>query len=275
MDPATDSSTPDYTLGFSEAAMLAGMRHSARSQAAYLLPHLKPGLRVIDVGCGPGAISLGLAEAVAPGGELYGIDMEESQVELAKRLAQGEGRDNATFQTADAHSLPFEDSFFDVAHFHNVLMHVPDTQRTLQEAKRVLKPGGLVASRELIGASSFLYPDFGVLRQSWDVFEDLVTADDGHPQMGKDLKTHFLEAGFEIVRTSASFDSYSTPEEIAFVYHFANNWFLSPEITDAAVKYGAGTPRLFADIRAAYERWIASPQAWAGLAYGEAVARKL
>ncbi len=268
------SGTPDYTMGFSEEILASFRRYSAETHAAYLLPYLKPGLRVLDFGSGPGTISVGLAKAVEPDGELHGVDMEESQVELANYFAKEGGHENATFQVGDAIDLPFEDGFFDVAHCHNVLMHIPDTQAVLAEVKRVLKPGGIIASREMICASSFSHPDFGVLRKSWDMFEDLLAADDAHPQMGKDLKTFFLEAGFTAIWASASFDIYTGPEDAEFIYGVAQNWFLAPEITDAAIKYGATSEQLIKDISDAYEKWRVHPGAICALAFGEAIAHK-
>ena len=88
--------TPDYTMGYSEEFLQLLHRRSAQTHAAYLLPHLKPGLRVLDFGCGPGTISVGLAKAVEPG-EIHGIDMEESQIGLARAAAQAGGHANATF----------------------------------------------------------------------------------------------------------------------------------------------------------------------------------
>ncbi len=105
--------TPDYTMGYSEEFLQLLHRRSAQTHAAYLLPHLKPGLQVLDFGCGPGTISVGLAKAVEPG----------------------------EFHVGDVTALPFEDDSFDVAHCHAVLMHVPDTKAVLAEVKRVLKPG--------------------------------------------------------------------------------------------------------------------------------------
>ena len=267
------SATPDYTMGFSEEFLEALRRFQAKNQAAYVLPHLRPGLRVLDFGCGPGTISVGLALAVAPG-ELHGVDMEESQIDLARAVAEAGGHANAIFRVGDVTALPFEDNFFDVAHCHNVLMHVPDTRAVLAEVKRVLKPGGLIACREMICEASFTHPDFGVIRKAWDMFEDLLAADDGHPQMGKDIKGFILEAGFANVQMTASFSVYSTPEEVAFIYRLANEWFLSPEITEAAVKYGAASEELCNDIRVAYEKWRDHPAAFAAIAYGEAVANK-
>ena len=267
------SATPDYTMGFSEEMLESLRRYTAESSAAYLLPQLRPGLRVLDFGCGPGTISVGLAKAVAPG-EMHGIDMEESQIDVARAVAEAGGHDNATFHVGDVADLPFEDGFFDVAHCHNVLMHIPDTGAVLAEVKRVLRPGGIIACREMICGSSFTHPDFGVIRSAWDMFEDLLSADDGHPQMGRDLKNHIIEAGFTNVRITASFDIYSTPADVAFIYEFANKWFLSPEIVEAAIKYGASTRELCDAISAAYDSWKDHPGAFVGLAFGEVVAGK-
>ena len=265
--------TPDYSVGFSEEFLQSLRRYTAEANAAYLLPHLKPGLRILDFGCGPGMITVGLAKAVEPG-ELHGVDMEQSQVDIARSVAAVGGHDNATFHVGDVTALDFEDDFFDVAHCHNVLMHIPDTAGTLAEVKRVLKPGGIIACREMITASSFTEPDFGVIRKAWDMFEDLIAADDGHPQMGRELKSRLSNAGYTDIRVSASFDMYTTPDDIDFIGVLALQWFLSPEITEAAIKYGAATQKLCDDIRNAYERWRDHPGAMVGVAFGEALANK-
>lgn len=265
--------TPDYTMGFGEGILEHLRRHSAEASAAYLLPYLRPGLRVLDFGCGPGSISVGLARAVAPG-EMHGVDMEESQINMARSLAAAMGQDNAMFHVGEATDLPFEDNFFDVAHCYNVLMHIPDTGAVLAEVKRVLKPGGIIGCREIICDSSFTHPDFGVLKKAWDMFADLLEADDGHSQMGKDMGGYLMESGFANVRTDATFNVYSTPEDIVAFDKLVNRWFLSSTITEAATKYGAATAKLFDDIRDAHKKWTTHPGAIAAIAYGEAVANK-
>ena len=261
-------------MGFSEEYLRVLSRVTASTHAAYLLPHLRPGFRVLDFGCGLGTISVGLAEAIAPG-VLHGIDMEESQISLARAMAQAKGRDNAVYHIGDVTALPFEDEFFDVAHCHNVLMHVPDTRAVLNEVIRVLKPGGIVGCREMICGSSFISPDFGILGETWRLFEDLLEADEGHPQMGKELKKHLIDAGFANIRTSASFTAYGTPGDVVFAYRLAKRWFLSHEITGAAIKYGAATQRLREDLQIALEKWKEHPGAFAAIAYGEVIATKL
>lgn len=260
-------------MGYSEDFLQGLNRTTASTHAAYLLPHLRPGLDILDFGCGPGTISVGLAEAVAPG-VLHGIDMEESQISLARTVAEAGGRDNAVYHVGDVTALPFEDGFFDVAHCHNVLMHVPDTRAVLGEVYRVLKPGGILGCREMICESSFIHPDFDILGETWRMFADLLEADEGHAQMGKDVKTHLVETGFANIRINASFTTYSTPEEVAFAHRLADQWFLSTEITGAALKYGATTQKLLDDLQSAFGEWREDPSAFAAIAYGEAVANK-
>ena len=267
------SGTPDYTSGFSEVYVRYQMRHTAESSAAHLLPYVRPGLRVLDFGCGPGSISVGLARAVERG-ELHGVDMETSQVEIARSVAEDAGQTNATFHVADVTDLPFEDGFFDIAHCHQVLTHVPDTSAVLAEVKRVLKPGGVLGCREIICESSFIYPNLGDVRQVWQLYEDLLAWDDGHPQMGKEMRGHIQRAGFTGIRLTSSFDMYSAPSEVAFTYEFLRDWVLSPEITKAAIRYGVTTAEICDRTRFALNNWKEHPEACIAPAFGEVVASK-
>lgn len=106
------------------------------------------------------------------------------------------------------------------------------------------------------------------------MFAELVAADDGHPQMGKYMKGHILEAGFANIRMSASFSVYNSPGEIASIYRLVTQWLLSPEVSEAAMKYGASSERLVNDLQVAYGSWKEHPGALFTFAYGEAIANK-
>ena len=265
--------TPDYTMGYSEEFLQLLDRRSAETHAAYLLPHLKPGDRVLDFGCGPGTITVGLARAVEPG-EVHGIDMEESQIAMARSAAEAGGHANVTFHLGDVTALPFEDNSFEVAHCHAVLMHVPDTAAVLSEVKRVLKPGGIVASRELFEDSSFLEPSDERTDAAWATFSRLLAANGGHPQMGKELKMRFQEAGFTDIRTGGSFDFFGAAEDVAFLYQFINDWFFSPNVIEAATKYGIATREHFDMCKQGLDEWSSAPGACGGFAFGEVIAAK-
>ncbi len=271
--PDQSSATPDYTMGYSEDFLQLLDRRSAATHAAYLLPHLRPGDRVLDFGCGPGTITVGLAKAIEPG-EVHGIDMEESQVAMARSAAEAGGHSNATFHVGDVTALPFEDDSFDVAHCHAVLMHVPDTAATLAEVKRVLKPGGIIASREMIVDSSFLEPTDDNTHKAWAAFASLLAANGGHPQMGKELKSAALEAGFSDLRTSGSFQFFGTTEDVAFLRRFIDDWFFSPNVIEAATKYGLVTHEQFDSWRQGLDEWRDAPGSCGAFAFGEVIARK-
>ena len=268
-----DTPTPSYTMGYSdEFAKLLDRRNSGIN-ATHLLPYLKPGLRVLDLGCGPGTISVGLAKVVEPG-ELQGIDMEESQIKIARAAATAGGHDNAVFRTGDVTRLSYEDDTFDVAHCHALLMHVRDTQAVLAEVKRVLKSGGLVSAREMIGSASFSEPELDGLADAWVTFSKLLEANGGHPQMGKELPRKFLQAGFSAIHASASFDYYGTVEDVAFYHTFAVGWFFSSQTVEATIKHGLATREQFETWRRLLEQWKNSPGAVAAIAWGEAIGQK-
>ena len=262
-----------YTMGYSEDFRQLLDRRSASTHAFHLLPHLKPGLRVLDFGCGPGNISVGLAERIAPG-EFHGIDMEASQVELARAAAAAGGHDNMTFHVGNVNSLPFENDYFDVAHCHAVLMHIPDTQTALAEVKRVLKPGGIIASREAIVASSFLEPQPEEITDAWGVFTRLLEGNGAHPHFGRELKAAFLEAGFTDIQCGASFDFFGARDDVAFLHGFISDWFFSPPVIAALTHFGLATDDDIALWRRLLDEWREIPAASGAIAFGEAIATK-
>ncbi len=104
-------------------------------------------MQLLDVGCGPGAITVGLAGVVAPG-EVVGVDFQATQVDQARALAAERGVVNARFEIGDAYQLPFPDGSFDALFAHAVLMHLRDPVRALAEMRRVLRPGGIAGVRD-------------------------------------------------------------------------------------------------------------------------------
>lgn len=113
------------------------------NDAPELIPFLKPGMKVLDVGCGPGAITMGVAEVVNPG-EVVGIEPAENRVDTGNDIARERGLDNVSFKVGAAQKLDFPDDEFDVVYSNTVLHHCMDPIGVLREQRRVAKPGGLV-----------------------------------------------------------------------------------------------------------------------------------
>ena len=264
-----------YVMGYSEAYLRILSSRSAADTLGYLMPYLKPGFRVLDVGCGPGSISVGLAEAIVPG-ELHGIDIKSSQVEMAAQSAVDRGVSNAKFSVADLRDLPFEDGSFDVVHCNDTLAYIPNTEAALNEMKRVLKSGGILGWREIIMDLFMTHPDPDPrpMSQAYAVFADTLDADDGHPQMGKELAGHLDQAGFTDIRMSASFEMFTGPERLKLLYDLGEQWFFMPDVQSPATQYGAATPRVFDELKQSRERWYHSAGAMGAFAFGEALAVK-
>jgi ubiquinone/menaquinone biosynthesis C-methylase UbiE len=99
--------------------------------------------RVLDVGCGTGVLTRVLA-GWSGVGEVVGVDPAPSLLDKARELAGG--LSNITYEVADGRDLPFEDASFDVVIFDSTLCHVPQPERALAEAARVLRPSGWLAA---------------------------------------------------------------------------------------------------------------------------------
>jgi len=136
-----------YLHGYEEWTRTWMSQRTAARDLAFAVPHLRPGMDVLDCGCGPGSITIDLAEIVAPG-QVTGVDVEPRQLEAARALAHERGVSNVRFEPASVNGLPYPDASFDVAVAHFVIEHVRDPVRALREMRRVLKPGGLAAVKD-------------------------------------------------------------------------------------------------------------------------------
>ena len=121
---------------------------------------LKPGMKVLDVGCGSGTITLGVAVAVNPG-TVMGVDPVADSIGSAKKLAaQVNHPGNVKFQVGDSHLLDFPDESFDLVYSHTVIHFFLDPVAAIKEQRRVVKKGGWVVASGVRdwGGAPFFYP---------------------------------------------------------------------------------------------------------------------
>jgi ubiquinone/menaquinone biosynthesis C-methylase UbiE len=133
-----------YSHGHHESVLRSHRWRTVENSAAYLAPHLAPGLDLLDVGCGPGNLTAALARRVAPG-RVVGLDRAPDVVAAA---AADFTADNLAFTTGDVYALDYPDASFDIVHAHQVLQHITDPVAALRDLRRVLRPGGLLAARD-------------------------------------------------------------------------------------------------------------------------------
>ena len=206
----------------------------ADQEAAFFLPHLRPGMQVRDVGCGPGSITLGLAEVVAPG-EVVGIDIQPSQVQRARDLACERGIANVRFEVGDGTRLPFPDHSFDAVFAHAVLLHLSEPVRALAEMRRVLRPGGLAGVREPDDGTILLTPATPLLEQWLALIIRKGRHHGADPLVGRHLRRLLLEAGFVRAEASASAESAGSPEETRRYAAFFKTWSVRTALTEGWV----------------------------------------
>jgi len=101
---------------------------------------LQAGLKVLDIGSGPGLLALDISQKMAGSGSVVGVDMADNMIESAEKLCADNKR--VSFEQGDAMSLPFADNSFDAVVSTQVYEYVPDLDAALAEFARVLRPGG-------------------------------------------------------------------------------------------------------------------------------------
>ena len=154
-------------------------------------------MRVLDVGCGPGTITLDLAEAVAPTGAVIGIENVEGPLEQARPTPPHEVTTRTRFELADVMELPYADASFDVVHAHQVLQHLADPVGALREMARVTRPGGLVAVRDVDYASMVWHPASEGMTRWLGVYRRLARLNHAEPDAGRHLVAWAHAAGLD------------------------------------------------------------------------------
>lgn len=248
-------------------------RRRASVQAAFFLPYVRSGMALLDCGCGSGSITAGLANVVSPG-RAIGVDIAEIEIERARKQSADAGIENVVFEVGNVYALEFADNSFDAVFCHNVLEHLTDPVPALTEMRRVLKPGGVIGVRDFDLSGCLLSsandtPDrfFTIYRADW-------LAVGGHPDLGRRLRGLLHQAGFSVVRATASFDAYGTPEDLVFLARLAASRCTEPGFVQRVVSMGIATRDILAELQDSWAQWAQDPTAFAALAHGEVVARK-
>ena len=233
----------------------------------FLLPHVRPGLDVLDVGCGVGSIALDLAPRIAPG-RIVGVDADEGQLEAAQRSAAERGIDNATFVTASVYELPFEDSTFDVVYANAVLMYVREQVRALAEMRRILRPDGVAAVTDDDLGTVVISPERPELMLAPRLFERAVAREGGNARYSRHLRTLMLEAGFARTEGVAHApEVYGDLASTRWFAEFAVGLFTAPSMADVIVGEGWATREELDAVISAVQEWGELPDAFASWLY--------
>ena len=273
-EPRRDQPQERYPVGYHEEVVDFFSGRSAETQAAFLLPHLRPGVRLLDCGCGPGTITVGLAAVVSPG-QVVGVDVEPAQIDAARARAARLGLGNVRFEVASAYDLPFPDASLDAVFMHGVLEHLREPVRALKEAHRVLAAGGVVGLRHAVLGGHLLWPSDQQVEEFFRLYGLVSRAGGGDPEFGSGQVGCLLEAGFGRPIPSASYDCWTSDAEMTSRSAAMIAGFLSRSaMADRAVELGLADREGLRRSAEAALGWGRNPAAFAAEAWCEAVAWK-
>ncbi len=247
-----------YTHGHHQSVVQSHARRRAEVEAWFLLPRLAPDMRLLDVGCGPGTITTGLARAVAEG-SVIGLDAAESVLEHAREHASSEDVRNLEFVSGDVYALDFPDGSFDVVYANQLLQHLTDPVAAIVEMRRVLKPGGWLGVRDADYATMCPHPKFAEFDDWNRLYHDVAYRNQAEPDAGRALAAWVRAGGFAELEVH--------PNVVAMDGEEARIWgrtwsqrILYSGIADQALEYELADQAALERISGGWARWADSAE---------------
>lgn len=204
-----------YTPGYSENAIRFMERRTLDLHGDFIRPWLSRAKRILDVGCGPGSITLEVAERF-PKAAVTGVDREASQLEIARSGAAARGLENVSFALGglgEDWNPPLE--AFDLVYSHAVFEHVPNPIDCLRQLHSSLREDGIIALKSPDWGGFVLYPETRECRDALDVYETIQQTNGGDTHAGRKLGAWLREAGFVDSGITATYEIYRDVPEVA------------------------------------------------------------
>ena len=245
---------------------------SAARYADFVLPLLGREDRVLDVGCGPGPITIGLAQGVQ---HVTGVDVDDAEFADARIYAASHGIDNVTFREGSIYQLDFEDASFDAGTLLSMLETLDDPLAGLAEVRRVLKPGAVVGASSIEYGGLMLHgPDEPLLRRFYEL-RLAIWRDQGdvHPYRGRELRGLLRGAGFADVEANLTYFSYGTEEQVhtfglGRAADCRDEWYV-----EGVTRLGLADREELDALERAWTGWAESLDAFAAFTWGRATCR--
>jgi SAM-dependent methyltransferase len=261
-----------YTHGHAASVLRSHANRTVDNSAAYLIPWLRPGVRLLDVGCGPGTITVDIAQRVAPG-QVVGIEPTPGPLADATANAERVGATNVEFRLGDVYALDIPDDSFGVVHAHQVLQHLGDPVGALREMLRVCRPDGVVAARDADYAAMTWFPADPRLDRWLEIYRAVAHGNGAEPDAGRRMLAWANAAGASDTVASASLWCYATPSARAWWGGMWAERILTSAITRQAVEGGHADEAELRDISAAWRAWAGQDDGWFAIIHGEVICR--
>lgn len=261
-----------YSHGHHASVLRSHQWRTAENSAGYLLPHLTPAMALLDVGCGPGTITLDLAARVAPG-RVVGLDNVAKPLAVAQASAGDRGDTMTEFALGDVYDLDFPDDSFDVVHAHQVLQHLTDPVSALREMRRVCRPGGIVAARDADYAAMAWHPASAQLDAWLALYREVAHGNGAEPDAARHLLGWAHAAGFDDVACSADTWCYATKDERVWWGGLWADRVTKSALADQSLERGLATSTRLEELASGWRGWAAHPDAWFAVLNGEILCR--
>ena len=266
--PPPDRPRDVYSHGHHDSVLRSHRWRTAENSAGYLLPRLAADHRLLDVGVGPGTITVDLARRLTEG-TVVGIDNAPAAVDAARRLAAEQNVSNITLEQGDVYHLRFDSGSFDIVHAHQVLQHLGDPVAALREMGRVCTPEGVVAARDADYAAMTWFPESSALTRWLDLYRAVARSNRGEPDAGRRLKAWALTAGFTGVTASGSVWCFAAPEDLAW---WSDTWaerLVKSDFGQQAVSSGLSDAAELQELADGWRAWARREGAWFTVLHGE------
>lgn len=271
MSEASESPISRYSHGHHRSVMNSHSTRTAENSCAYFLGRVAEGDKILDIGCGPGTITLGLAKRAGASGAVVGVDFSPDAIALAKSNANSAGQENVRFVEGDLYALDVEPASFDIVHAHQVLQHLSDPVETLRGMARYCKPGGLIAVRDADYHAMTWHPRFPGMDRWLSVYTADARSRSAEPDAGRNLRAWANAAGLAPVAVTSSTWTYGTAESAAWWGTSQADRVRNSRFAAHAAEKGL-TPQDIEGIAQDWESWGNHPDAWFCMVHGEVLA---
>ncbi|KAK6205091.1 methyltransferase [Scheffersomyces amazonensis] len=269
-----------YSKGYKKEIADTHAWRTVANSSAFVIPILKPDFKILDVGSGPGTITIDFANYV-PEGSVIGVEptaelIERANEEKAKKEEEtGVKLENVTFQDGSIYSLPFEDNTFDVVHAHQVVIHLQDPVAALKELRRVVKVGGYVCVKDADLDSIIAYPDeYSLIIRDYLVKKasNAVSTD---IKAGRSLREKAIKAGFEPEHTLSSSSTWCTTKRSEKIIHGERTLKRLQNSGEEIVKNDPeANQREIEKLVDLWHRFVEDDAAWGNILHGEIIYTK-
>ena len=256
-----------YTIDHRSAFGSCMADRTAQANAAFFLPHLREGTKLLDCGCGSGSITIGFAKAVT-GISVVGVDLQESEIHAAEERAKTESIGNVRFELGDVYNLQYSEGSFDAVYCHAVLDHLSRPIVALREMHRVLRYGGVIGVRACDWGGWIHWPQNSLVDEAFSLWHRYKQHEGGDPFIGRRLCALIREAGFERVAGSAAPAVATTSAEVFKAV------LLAPRLVEDVISLGWATKEKYEEMSRAIDEWCTHPDFFHASPWVEATAWK-